>query len=193
MHHHHRHSAGFATFSLLELVVVIILVVVLVITALENLLPLRGQAESARFAQTLGALRGALGLSVSERVLRGGLPAVAELANENPFTWLAVAPDGYIGATGQLDPAALPPGGWGFDEQSHTLIYRVRYPEYFQGGDPDLPHIRLAVRLNYADRNGNRRFDDADSLHGVALVALDDYAWVVPEASETLRLLGLGQ
>lgn len=193
MRQHSANSTGFATFSLLELVVVIILVVVLVITALENLLPLRGQAESARFAQTLGALRGALGLTVSERVLRGGLPAVAGLANENPFTWLAVAPDGYTGAAGQLDPAALPPGGWGFDEQSHTLIYRVRYPEYLQGGRPAPPHLRLAVRLKYTDRNGNRRFDDADSLQGVALVALDDYAWVVPDGSETLRLLGLGQ
>lgn len=191
---HRRHQlAGFATFSLLELVLVIVLVVVLVITALENLLPLRGQAESARFAQTLGALRGALGLTISERVLAGGLPAVAGLAQENPMTWLAVTPGNYTGASDHLDPAGLPPGGWGFDNTTRSLVYRVQYPEYFQGGDPGPPHIRLTVRLDYADRNGNRRFDPADNLRGVALVASADYAWVVPEDSETLRLLGLGQ
>lgn len=193
MRHRPARFTGFATFSLLELVVVIVLVVILVVTALENLLPLRGQAESVRFTQTLGALRSALGLTVSERVLRDGLPAVATLARDNPMGWLAVTPANYTSASDHLDPAALPPGGWGFDNTAHTLVYRVRYPEYFQGGSVNPPHIRLAVRLNYTDRNGNARFDaDADTLHGVALVALDSYAWVVPEASETLRLLGLG-
>lgn len=186
-------SAGFATYSLLEIIIVVCLVALLAVVMLENLLPLRGKAEAARFAQSLGALRSAVHTRFAEAVVRDGFASVERLAHENPVQWLAVPPAAYVGERAAPAPAEIPPGGWVFDSATRRLLYRVRYPEYFRGGSGSPPVIRLAVRLDYTDANGDGRFSAGrDRLRGVALSVLDDYAWEVPEQPETLRLLGLG-
>lgn len=184
-------QSGFATFSLLETIVVVVLVVILIVTAMENLLPLRGKAEQANVLSTIGALRSALGIAVAERAMRQGLGPVAELGGSNPMAQLAVKPANYLGEQAATDPAGIPPGHWVFDSDRRLLVYRVRYPQYFRGGAPDPVRIRFRVILRYTDHDADGRYSvRTDSLHSVELRALDDYAWQEPEGSEIFRLFG---
>ncbi|HET9679236.1 MAG TPA: hypothetical protein VFP95_01600 [Gammaproteobacteria bacterium] len=175
-----RTARGFATYSLLELIIVIILIAILFIVALENLLPMRGAAEEAHVQQTLGALRSAVSLRTVELIAQGGLNSVGQLHHSNPMAQLKITPGNYRGEKATINPAQLPPGSWVFETSSNTLLYKIRYPQYLAIDGP--PIIRWQVQVN---RN------PSGSINGVAVIALTDYAWIEPEDSETLRLLGM--
>lgn len=155
-------------FTLWELMVVVALVVFLFAAAIENLLPLRGDAERAAVLTTVGTLRSAVGLEVSRRVLDGNGSSLASLDGANPMAFLAIPPASYAGT---VDGGALeqtPRGAWVFVTDSGTLFYRVRYPEYFEGDFQSPPGIRFRVHVYRSDRG---------SITGVDLVQLDDAAW----------------
>lgn len=179
-------------FTLLELVIVIILVMVLFLTAWWRLMPLRGDAEAAHVATTVGTLRSALGLAVTERIVKESLENAAELEASNPMKLLGQTPSNYIG---EIEPDAHPAiegGRWYFDPSERLLHYRVRFPQYLE--DPSVePPVDLSwrVQLNYRDSDGNGAFDaSVDSLRGIGLEALDNLGWPdpeenIPEAVET--------
>lgn len=130
-------------FTLWELLVVIALIVFLFVTAIENLLPLRAEAERAALVTTVGKLRGAVGLESVRRVMQDDGGSLADLDGANPMNWLAVAPLNYSGETRDFHSVAR--GGWGFDPATGVLFYRVRYPEYFEGSYDSPPGIRFRV------------------------------------------------
>lgn len=168
-----KHVGGF---TLLELLVVVSLVVFLFGTAIESLLPLRGAAESAAFARMTGNLQSAMGLEATRRVLNGGEAALREMDGDNPMDWLALKPGSVTIRDGDFH--ALDRGGWGYDERSGVLFYRVRYPEYFDGSYNDPDGVRFRVTVS---RTGG-------ILRNVQLVQLDSATWTT-EGSELRRWL----
>jgi type II secretory pathway pseudopilin PulG len=159
---------------LLEIVLVVVLVSLLFLVAYERLLPMRGQAEGATVTGSIGAMQASLGAEVAARVLRQGSDALLELDRSNPVDFLIKPPGGYQGASAGLDPASLPPGGWGFDSSRGVLVYRVRYPQYFDGSLLDPARAEWRVELRY----GSEQADPHD-IRGVLLVPLSETRWLV--------------
>lgn len=175
-----RTSRGF---TLLELVIVISLVVLLFLTAYWRLLPLRGDAEAAHVATTIGTLRSNLGLVVAERILDDSLEGATGLAEANPMALLARPPGNYLGEIEPGQDAEIPRGSWYFDPASRELRYRVRYPQYLEDAPASGPvELSWQVRLAYADRNTDGRYDaEEDGLKGVHLRELDNPEWDPPD------------
>lgn len=157
---------------MLELVIVIMLVIILFTVAFNRLMPLRGDAEASHVTGIVGSLRSALALAAAEKVTRGGLEALDELAAINPMSLLSERPDNYLG-----EDAVPPPGNWYFDTASGELRYRVRFPEYLTDAPED--PVELAWRVELLGAGQARR--------GVHLTALDTHRW--PGHSHALREL----
>jgi prepilin-type N-terminal cleavage/methylation domain-containing protein len=164
-------------FTLWELMVVVALVIVLFATAIENLLPLRGAAESAAFIATTGGLRSATGLEATRRVMKGGEAALRDMDGGNPMDWLAVRP-GYDATIERGDLHTVAPGKWAYDAGSSTLFYRVRYPEYFNGSYTDPHGVRFRVTVSRV----------RGTVREVRLEQRDTAAWTM-EGSELRRWL----
>lgn len=181
--HRHARQTGFTLF---ELIIVIVLVGLLFTAAWWRLLPLRGDAEAAHVATTIGTLRSALGLEITERIVEDSMDSVAELEHMNPMQLLAQAPGNYLG---EVAPAAQPEierGNWYFDPASGELRYRVRFPRYLERSTPSGP-VDLAWRidLSYRDVDGNGRFEAGeDVLRSIDLRALDNPGW--PDANRNI-------
>jgi len=173
-----RRSAGF---SYIELIVVITLVIILVATAIENLLPLTGEAERVAVERNRVAVDTALRGAAAERLVKQGREAVIELETMNPVELLGRQPSNYLGEQAGVDPADIPPGHWVWDPLSRSLIYRLRHARYFQSEGPGPAHIRFDLR-----REGDRDFF---ALH---LKPRHDYAWD-REGSEMARWLLAGR
>lgn len=156
-----RASSGF---TLWELMVVVALVVVLFVTALENLLPLRGEAEKAALLATIGSLRSATGLEASRRAIVGA-EALRAMDGADPMAWLAAKPERYVGDVERSHD--VPRGGWGYLAGEGVLFYRIRYPEYFRGGSGEPAGLRFRVDVTFA---GTR-------VSGIRLAELDHGQW----------------
>ena len=163
-------------FTLLELLVVVSLVVFLFLAAIENLLPMRGAAESAAFVAITGSLRSATGLEATRRVLDGGEAALHAMDGDNPLDWLAMAPEYHAVEDGDLH--AIARGEWAYADDSGMLFYRVRYPEYFEGSYTDPPGVRFRVTVTRT----------REGIRNVQLDQLDTAAWTM-EGSELRRWL----
>lgn len=178
------HHAGF---SLLELVIVISLILLLFLAVWWRLLPLRGDAEAAHVATTIGTLRSALGLEVAERIVKRSLErdsfgSIAGLDRSNPMPLLGQAPGNYIGEVNSSQSATIQPGSWYYHPPSHQLRYRVHFPRYLsRAPETDRPvELAWVVRLRYVDHNESGSYHaPTDALRGVALEALNNPQWAI--------------
>lgn len=168
-----------AGFTLLELIIVVILVAVFFTVAIDRILPLRGDAEAAHVAATVGALRSALGVEVAGLIVHEGTDAVEELEGSNPFRVLAERPDNYLGEMGGVNPGILPQGAWYFDTDAGELVYLVRHTDYFRSDLDGAPRLAYRVELVRNERG---------ELAGVRLAQVHGFVWTrSPELSEFLQ------
>lgn len=160
-------------FSLWELMVVIALVIVLGLAAIENLMPLMGDAERAAHASTRGALQSAIGLESTVRVLESGYSGLHAMHHANPVEWLSAPMGNYAGdiASGAYDE--IPPRHWGYDPDAGLLVYRVGFPEFFSGSFMTPAAIRFRVVVERG-ANGVPR--------GVMLKQIDSGRWITDES-----------
>ena len=166
-------------FTYLELVFVIILISILYYLSIDKLLKLRADAEQASLAYSISAYRVALSLQMAEMAARDEMYKLPRLVGKNPVDWLQHPPENYAGSSAQLQADSVPPGNWYFDDGQKTLVYRVRFTEFFQSEQGDSTEVRLKVRLKYADKNRNGRFDRRkDVIYGVVLEAVEPYSWL---------------
>jgi len=159
-------------FTLLEMIVVMVLVMIFVLAALENLLPLRAQAERAAQMKVLGSLRSAIGLKAAQAVMHEGMAGVRAMHAANPMDWLQAPPPGYAGTVTTMH--AIAPGQWAFVAGADLVVYRVRFAEYVKGS----PVLRYRVEVE----------SSGGSVTGVRLVALDEAEWEF-EGSDLARWL----
>jgi general secretion pathway protein G len=165
-------------FTLLELTVVVIIVSFLAVIAIARLLAILADAERVTMESVVGTLRSALGMAVAEAIVHQDLRGLEALQGSNPMQRLAEVPPNYLGALEHPEPTNLEDGNWYFDKPAGELVYLVRHKEYFSGGAGNPPRARFAVRLVYADRNGNGRYDSGvDSVEGLRLAPVEPYEW----------------
>jgi general secretion pathway protein G len=173
-----RRAGGARGFSLLELVIVIVIVALLSSLLLARLLALQADAERVAMQTVLRTLNSALGMTVAEALVQQDFARIRALEGSNPMDRLAKLPENYLGAMDDPNAAALPDAHWYFDTDAHALVYLVRHEERFRGGSAAPARAIFAVRLVYADRNGNGSFDDGvDSIEGIRLAAVEPYEW----------------
>lgn len=165
-----RNSVGF---SLWELMVVIALVIILVLAAIENLVPLMGDAERAAHVSTRGALQSAIGMESTTRVLGGGMSAIQAMHHANPVDWLRMPMSNYAGEISNGSYEAIPPRHWAFDTDSKLLVYRVGFPEFFSGSFMTPAAIRYRVVVE--TRTGG-------TPRGVSLEQIDSGTWLTDES-----------
>jgi len=134
-----------AGFSLFEVVVVICLVGIFASILLDRVLRYQEIAEKTAMETTLGALRSAQVLQLGARIIHGGLPAAAKLADENPIEWLAEPPPGYLGALHDASIANVPKGSWYFDLKNKELIYRPQRTRFLVPGPDGSDRLRFRV------------------------------------------------
>lgn len=161
-----------------EALLLVILILVFIGTATEKIGELRIAVERTGVAHMVGTLRSALGIAVAEKIVRGGLSGVAAMDRINPMGLLELLPANYLGELDAPDPATVEGYRWYFDTADHTLVYRVGNSDVFETSLPGPARIRFQVRLSYADRNQDGRFDPAtDEIGRLELVELEPYRW----------------
>lgn len=166
-------------FTYLELIIVIILISALYYLSIDKLLKLRAEAEAARLAYSISGFRVALSLQMAEMVARGEMYRLPKLAGNNPVDWLQQPPENYAGSLTAEQAGSVEPGYWYFDKQDRALVYKVRFSSFFESEQTDSTEVRLKVRLNYADKNRNGRYDRRkDDIRGVVLQAQNTYRWL---------------
>lgn len=167
----------------------IILVVLLFLVAADRLLPLRGEAEAAHVASTIGTLRSALGMTAAERIVDHGPSGLPDLAAGNPMNLLATVPDNYIGELESAEVSQVPPGRWYFERDTGRLGYRVRYPQYLEPPSDEAVHLAWQVMLDFRDNDSNAEYNpDIDTVRGIGLRVRHEHAWQnidMPEAIAT--------
>lgn len=170
-------------FTLFELIIVVVLVGLLFATAWWRLMPLRGDAEAAHVRTTIGTLRSALGLEVTERLVKDQAGHPSSLTGSNPMHLLASVPGNYLGAFETIDGIDIPPGTWYFHAASGQLRYRVRFPRYLLPEGLEAPvDLAWKIELRFLDKDDNGRFDVAtDVMKHIELEALDNPTWSRPE------------
>lgn len=161
-------------FSLWELMVVIALIIVLVLTAIENLLPLMGDAERVTHASTRGALQSAVGMETVTRVLDGAREGLPDMHSANPVDWLQAPMSNYAGEIRGGPYEEIPPRHWAFDSNAGVLVYKVGFPEYFTGDSMQPAVIRYRVTVQTGP-DGTPR--------GVSLEQLDSGEWTTDEST----------
>ena len=166
-------------FSLLELVVVIVIISTLLVFAVSRLIGLQVDAERVAMESVLGSLRSAIGIKVAEQIVKQDIAGLPRFEGGNPMDRLAEVPRNYLGEQDGVDPATLEDGNWYFDTRSRSLVYLVRNKGFFTGGLQNPARARFAIRLVYADRNGNGVFDSGvDAIEGLRLAVLEPYSWI---------------
>lgn len=174
-----RPGGGSRGFSLLELVIVIVIISVLLAVAISRLLALQVDAERVAMETVAGVIRSAIGIKIAEHIVNQDVPGLARLVGSNPMDRLAELPGNYLGVQDGVNPATLADGNWYYDRREGTLVYLVRNTGFFRGGLDNPPRVRFAIRLVYADRNGNGTFDPGiDRIEGLKLAPLEPYQWV---------------
>lgn len=165
-------------FSLLELAVILVIISVLLWVVGTRFFNIQAYAEQAATEQAVGALQSALGMKVAERFVKGDTKGIESLEGSNPMDFLAQAPKNYLGALQRPDPSSIDGGHWYFDARARVLVYQVRNRERLEGGARNPVRIRLAVRLQYEDRNRNGILDrGVEKVVGVQLIPLEPYRW----------------
>ena len=150
--------------TLLEVIVVVCLVGILASLALERMLRYQELAEKTAMEGTLGALRSALALQATARIMHGRFDAVGALAEEDPMSWLADRPIDYIGARHGPTLAELPKGSWCFDLDRKELIYRPLRTRFFSASPGAGDWIRFKVVVRLAGPGKDRPFREISEL-----------------------------
>lgn len=166
-------------FSLLELVVVIAIIGILVTVALDRLLPYIDEAERVSVLRVEGQLRSSLMLEAAERIARGQASSVTGLEGSNPFNLLAEPPKNYLGELTPAEQAEAAVRHWFFETDAGHLVYRLGEPFSLRAEDLPYDDPAFAVRVAFADNNGNGSFDvGGDELYGVHLERIAGAPWL---------------
>lgn len=174
-------------FTFLELALVICVISILYAVTLQYFIRVLAMTERITVEQTILALRNTVEFQTYRHLLSDNMDALAELERSNPMTYLFSLPDMYIGELESANPKHIEEGAWYFDKSNKLLVYRVRYGRYFESPLKNPPLIRLYVKLQYIDSNGNSRFDKgSEHPSGLTLEAQEPYTFkVTPTLLET--------
>lgn len=106
----------------LEIAVALIIFGILAHLLLERLVAVEHETERLEVSLTVRHIHLGIKLAIGEHLMRGEDPPMATLLQRNPLDFLEY---GKVGGGGTAR--------WQYDPPSHTLSYRPRQPEAFEG------------------------------------------------------------
>lgn len=170
--------------NLFRLIVFIILLLILITTATIKIWELRIAAERVGVQHTIGSLRSALGITLSELVINGGTQAITQLEHSNPMRLWNPSPSNYLGEFTTKEAPDME-GVWYFDIGRGELVYRVRFTDYFLSSNPSFPDTaRYQVQIHYKYNDTDLPDGPTNKITGVALEPIDEYIWQVNNRTE---------
>lgn len=164
---------------LFRFVVLIILILILLGVFTTRVWKLRIAAERVGVAHTIGSLQSAVGIKLSEQLVKSGIGMLPSLHHSNPMLLWNPPPHNYLGEFNTIN-APMETGIWYFDIDTKMLVYRVRFPDHFSSSNETYPDFaRYQLRLDYRDLNHNELFDPSiDIATGLAIQPVDHYEWL---------------
>lgn len=119
-------------------------------------------------------------LAVIQSAQKNYLTSVESLADElkTPIRKFMTLPASYVGEITADDDRRLRPGNWYFDNRDRTLNYLVRNVDFFDSGIDDFPGIKLKVKVDFEDMNGDMQYQPAiDRYKSIELDSVGVYHW----------------
>lgn len=167
---------------LFRLVVLAILILIFITVATIKIWELRISAERVGVLHTVGSLQSAVGIKLSEQIIREGLTALAALHQSNPMRLWSPPPGNYLGEF-KASEAPAAQGIWYFDLDEKVLVYQVLFTDHFTTDNVHYPaQARYQLQFDYRDNNNNQRYDPAfDEAVGLSLKPLNRYSWTIEE------------
>lgn len=168
--------------KLFRFIVLLILILIFITVATIKIWELRIAAERVGITHTINSLKSAVGVKLSEIVIREGINSLAKLDKSNPMRLWNPPPINYTGEFNNIN-APIEQGIWYYNTDAQMLIYRVRFTDNFITSNPNLPDlVRYQLRLEYLDYNNNGQFDsNLDTAIQLDLQPVDTYQWLTEE------------
>jgi hypothetical protein len=164
--------------SRLELGVAVIIIGLCFAGFLRRMEYLEAVGEATALDLSIRNIRTGIMLYVSTRVLQGDRIGIAELAGANPVGSAIEPPPGYIGSLSRANPDFIRPGQWYFDEDQAVLCYHIVNADYFETPETGPARVRMRLKLNYDDVDGDGVFDQgSDVAESISLELLDPVRW----------------
>ena len=165
-------------FTLIELLIVIGIVAILAGMFFSRVLVYQELAEKAAMQQVVSAVQSGLILEYGHRMASGMGPLANNITHENPIDWLARKPTNYAGEFNKVYPAAIEPGNWAFDKETHELVYFPNHVEYFVPAKQGVRWIRYHTRFVY---ESSFRAKEIKVLTGVTFSPVEPFQWSIKE------------
>jgi hypothetical protein len=162
--------------TLLQIGLVAVIASLLASLLLQRAERLAADAEALALELSLQALRNGAQIEAMRLQAVNGNAAIATLQGGNPALWAEFQSEQYLGVLDAEAARDAPRGSWYFDAERRELVYTVRHRDHFRspGGD----RVRLRAELEFADRNGDGRYDPVnESARGIRIEAVEPYTW----------------
>jgi hypothetical protein len=179
--------------SRLEMMLAFVIIGVLITVFMQQLDTIASRTEQVRFINTMSALRQGLNNLLMQYMVTHDDEGIAALNHNNPYVTALTGPyemgkngrplatgevvHGYLGKYREPLSEDLASGNWLYNQTTGHLVYLVRNSEYFQTDLDGRPRIRIAVSLQYNDRNGDKRYSKGEPVSGVSVRILDQVKW----------------
>ena len=162
-------------FTLIELLVVISIVAVSFGIALDRLLRYQELGERAAVEQNIAAMNTALTIKFIAHITAGRPRAIAAEVGKNPVSFLARAPENYLGELDAPDANTLPRASWYFDSAKGELVYLPNRRRYLssESGPPD------ALRFKVSFTDGGRPPDDPREVRQPFVAPVVPFSWSI--------------
>ncbi len=141
----------------IETAIVVVLVGVFAALVADRYQAYRRLAEVTRMQLDISTMRGALGIALAERSVRGGWSAMRALNGSNPVRLLLNPPAGYRGRLAHISPTMLAPDQWGFDTSRGVLVYRLPSGVTLAGSWPNPPRQVFRIMVSGSPSGGDAR------------------------------------
>jgi len=168
-------------FSLFELMVVAVIVGLLATALLSRIVFYQEQAEKTAMEQTLGTMRSALHLQISDLLVHGNMADINRLVDQDPMSWLAEKPSNFAGEFYTPQPGIIGAGNWYFEMRTKNLIYLANNTEHLHTAPGESNRLRFKLKLVYnasdASASENGTHSNPNVVAGVILVPAISYRW----------------
>jgi len=136
-----------AGFSALELALAIALIAIFASVLLDRLLYYQEAYEKANMEYWANVLKLGLQIRVGHLMAQSQVVDYAEVARENPMTWLDEAAPGYHGEVVASGDPQMPARSWYYDRTRRELVYVAGQYRYLLLDADRLPRVHFHVKV----------------------------------------------
>jgi general secretion pathway protein G len=157
---------------LLELVIAITLIAIFAAVLLDRLLYYQEAYEKATMEYWANVIKVGLQIRVGHLMAQNHVVDFAEVARENPMSWLDEPAPGYRGEVVATADPNMPPRSWYYDRTRRELVYVAGQARYLLRDADGHPRVHFRVRIVRPDT----AIRDGIAL-GLQFAPVEPYRW----------------